>query len=825
MNRVSVIGVTQKTNMNYISATKKKLVGRNNQVCTSPIVLDYSATEDIQFQLIDEKNQIQPVSGLTGLYFAGSLGIGQQSYDLLFLSKDFTVSEDVITFRVDTYTRNYLDKIKKKGTEINIEIGQISLDVKRVILRDYALAMPRVYVAGLSPQEIESNDYYTKEEVDGLIGGVSVPTKLSELENDKGFVDSAYVTGAVSGKLDAPSGGTAGQVLTKTEAGEEWASAPTKLSELENDKGFVEATEVQRMVSGKLDNPSGGTAGQVLTKTETGEEWGEAAQDTKFVSVEEKTLGASGAYEVDFVNGKKIQKYSVTDFARGTAKITLASLDGAPADSAPTVELQLPVIEKVETLSLPSSLNVISMPESLEGGEEQRDKIRYKYHDIVFRAEKDCNGEWRTYVNYAYSFDESRAVEDTRDYFWIKPLEDGSAISCSGFNASYGISSSFDRVNWTALTGATVASGVAAGTKVYLIGNTPTLGSKLNSTGFTVYCDKSYSIGGKVFSLFSDLLNPKTLTNQHDLNGWQLDKANLRECSVDFGPVSSFSSMFSSCSSLSGLPDGFSWPNATNTRNMFYRCSSLSGLPDGFSCPNATDTHSMFSDCSSLSGLPDGFSCPDVSGASYMFSSCSSLSGLPDGFSCPNTTSTDGMFADCPKLSGLPDGFSCPNTTTTNQMFYVCHKLSRLPDGFSCPNATSTNQMFYSCSSLSGLPDGFSCPNATRTGEMFYQCSKLSGLPDGFSCPNTTSTGGMFAYCASLTTIGSNVKIANGASATSTDDTRLDKSKITTIGDNFEWFTNATFSGTWDPALGIKNVFPNATAGSGWKVYNHHDGE
>ena len=659
MNRVSVIGVTQKTNMNYISATKKKLVGRNNQVCTSPIVLDYSTTEDIQFQLIDEKNQIQPVSGLTGLYFAGSLGIGQQSYDLLFLSKDFTVSEDVITFRVDTYTRNYLDKIKKKGTEINIEIGQISLDVKRVILRDYALAMPRVYVAGLSPQEIESNDYYTKEEVDALIGGASAPTKLSELENDLGFVDSAYVTGAVSGKLDAPSGGTAGQVLTKTEAGEEWASAPTKLSELENDKGFVEATEVQRMVSGKLDNPSGGTAGQVLTKTEAGEEW-KAAQDTEFVSVEEKTLGASGAYEVDFVNGKKIQKYSVTDFARGTAKITLASLDGAPADSAPTVELQLPVFEAVETLSIPSSLNVISMPESLEGGEEQRDKIRCKYHDIVFRAEKDCNGEWRTYANYAYSFDESHAVEDTRDYFWIKPLEDGSAISCGGFNASYGISSSFDRVNWTALTGATVASGVAAGAKVYLIGDTPTLGSKLNSTGFTVYCDKGYSIGGKVFSLFSDLLKPKTLTNRHDLNRWQYGKANLRECSVDFGPVSGFSSMFNGCSGLFWLPDGFSCPNATDTGAMFNSCSSLSGLPDGFSCPNTSDANWMFYGCSSLSGLPDGFSCPNATGTDYMFYSCSSLTTIGSNVKIANgagATSTDNTALNKSQITTIGDNF------------------------------------------------------------------------------------------------------------------------------------------------------------------------
>ena len=70
------------------------------------------------------------------------------------------------------------------------------------------------------------------------------------------------------------------------------------------------------------------------------------------------------------------------------------------------------------------------------------------------------------------------------------------------------------------------------------------------------------------------------------------------------------------------------------------------------------------------------------------------------------------------------------------------------------------------------------------------------------------------------------MKIANGAGATSTDNTGMGKSLITSIGDNFEWFTNATFSGTWDPALGIKNVFPNAVnVGTGWKVYNHHDGE
>lgn len=53
------------------------------------------------------------------------------------------------------------------------------------------------------------------------------------------------------GAIPNPSGGTAGQVLTKTETGEEWADAPDGL-------------------------PTGGTPGQLLTKTETGEEWADA---------------------------------------------------------------------------------------------------------------------------------------------------------------------------------------------------------------------------------------------------------------------------------------------------------------------------------------------------------------------------------------------------------------------------------------------------------------------------------------------------------------------------------------------------------------------
>ena len=225
--------------MNYINLKKKRFVGRNNQPIFNQFIIDYSTVEDISFQIIDDKNQIQEITDTEGLYFAGSVGIGKQSYELLFLSKDYKVVDNIITFKVDTYTINYLNYIKKKNTEINIEIGQESLDVKKVILRDFALACPRVYVSGLAPQEIESKNYYTKTEVDELINDVYVPTKVSELENDAG-----YITGYV--ETDPVFSATSGQFELKSEAFDgDYNSLtnkpviPTKVSELNNDAGYI----------------------------------------------------------------------------------------------------------------------------------------------------------------------------------------------------------------------------------------------------------------------------------------------------------------------------------------------------------------------------------------------------------------------------------------------------------------------------------------------------------------------------------------------------------------------------------------------------------
>ena len=106
----------------------------------------------------------------------------------------------------------------------------------------------------------------------------------------------------------------------------------------------------------------------------------------------------------------------------------------------------------------------------------------YRYHDVTVRAERRKDGTPFVCLDRPYSFDESVSMEDTRDYFYIEPMEDGATVTCENFDQSYGLSSSLDRVTWTALTGGTVATGLSAEQKVHLIGDTDTLGNKNSAT-------------------------------------------------------------------------------------------------------------------------------------------------------------------------------------------------------------------------------------------------------------------------------------------------------------------------------------------------------
>lgn len=166
----------------YINKNTKIIVGRNNQQATILLNVDFHTIGQVAFSFIDDKNKIQNIDDTQKYYLAG------KKDEIIFLSNTYTIKDNIITFDVNTYTEPFLSEINKRNTEIEIELGYNTNGIQNVLLRDYAFAQPRVYIEGLNPEKIDLGDYYTKSEVDSLFNGINIPTKLSELTNDAGFI-------------------------------------------------------------------------------------------------------------------------------------------------------------------------------------------------------------------------------------------------------------------------------------------------------------------------------------------------------------------------------------------------------------------------------------------------------------------------------------------------------------------------------------------------------------------------------------------------------------------------------------------------------------
>ena len=112
--------------------------------------------------------------------------------------------------------------------------------------------------------------------------------KLSDVAGDKlpsGGTEGQVLTKTSNGEAWAdapsglPSGGTNGQVLTKTASGNEWADTPTELPSSGTAGQFLKKTANGVEYASVSEVPSGGTTGQILTKTASGNEWADAPKE------------------------------------------------------------------------------------------------------------------------------------------------------------------------------------------------------------------------------------------------------------------------------------------------------------------------------------------------------------------------------------------------------------------------------------------------------------------------------------------------------------------------------------------------------------------
>ena len=148
--------------------------------------------------------------------------------------------------------------------------------------------------------------------------------------------------------------------------------------------------------------------------------------------------------------------------------------------------------------------------------------------------------------------------------------------------------------------------------------------------------------------------------------------------------------------------------------------------------------------------------------------------------------------------------------------------LVSIESGFAFPIGVTVMNAAFQGTSISGLPVGFKIPSGvTDLSYCFNGCQYLTSLPSGFEIPSSvtnmsTCFNPSWSSTVKITSIGDNVSINPGTD----NEGGLKKNLVTSIGTGFSYKTAYTTSQASGQA-----VFPNATIGAGWSIYQYSDAQ
>ena len=151
--------------MNYINTYKRKLVNSVNQISKHKLIFDFDTTEYYEFKILDKYGKQIKISDQSSFYICGSTTADNKN--IIFFSDDFEVENDTLIFKINSNTKEYLQKVTDRNVHIYIEVAEIKNGVSTVLLMDDAEANNRLYITG-TPQPIALEKYYTKSEIDTL---------------------------------------------------------------------------------------------------------------------------------------------------------------------------------------------------------------------------------------------------------------------------------------------------------------------------------------------------------------------------------------------------------------------------------------------------------------------------------------------------------------------------------------------------------------------------------------------------------------------------------------------------------------------------------
>ena len=210
-----------------------------------------------------------------------------------------------------------------------------------------------------------------------------------------------------------------------------------------------------------------------------------------------------------------------------------------------------------------------------------------------------------------------------------------------------------------------------------------------------------------------------------------------------FGSVTSFTSAWQDCSSLTSFP-ALNTSSGTSFTSAWQDCTSLTSFP-AIDTSSGTSFFQTWRECSSLTSFP----AIDTSSGTrfdYAWFRCSSLTSFPS-IDTSSGTSFYQAWRDCSSLTSFPL-IDTSSGTSFYQAWRECSSLTSFPL-INTSSGTSFSNTWYGCNSLTSFPL-INASSVTLFGAAWYNCSSLTSFP-----LIDTSSGTNFAYawynCSSLT--------------------------------------------------------------------------
>ncbi len=232
----------------------------------------------------------------------------------------------------------------------------------------------------------------------GIYGNIDIPTKLSELVNDCGFITDS----AITGKIDMPSGGLSGQVLTKTSTGVAWAdgggggggsSGPVEWNDVLNKPDIATISgALSSAIDEKLNEDDYVSPYCLPLTTASASDW----------------LGASTKSWTDTSIVSSSKKIDVLTYTSPNPVLSFPTISSSANEmNVRTYELWVKIpgsestgITSIFTPSTYSVVNSASFPTALKGEDSTKS---YTYHVFVIRFIPRTSTIHPT-VTYSYSF-------------------------------------------------------------------------------------------------------------------------------------------------------------------------------------------------------------------------------------------------------------------------------------------------------------------------------------------------------------------------------------------------------------------------------------